>query len=287
VTLNRDGTDATSQIEYIPGRYTFAAAHEHPWLFLGGDADIWKYDRSGGIAEKLHTGPALSPVPGPGDSLVAYLYWSPQEECSINVFNIPQGSVAELHRGRCLFVTDWSADGQHLLLDNSPAWLPDSIPNIQIWQYSFVDSSLSLLVARDGDVRDGAISPDGRWVAYSSDEAGTPEVYVRRFTGRDGGVRISRTGGRWPRWGNNGSELYYLSPDGAVYVADMTAVITGQATAVPRVLFRNPAGRRVSFNDTGTGFAMSPDGQSFFFRPQVQSQNIALVQNWPTLMERR
>jgi len=285
--LDRDGTATEMQVSNIDGRWAFAAAKEHPWLFLGGDEDIWRFDRSTGIPEKLYTGTAFSPIPGPGDSLVAFLYWRPQEACKINLLNVSSGAVSELIGGECLFITDWSADGQHLLLENSLSWMPDSLPNLQIWSYSLAEDSLSLLVARNGDVRDGALSPDGRWVAFSSAETGTPEVYVRRCTSRGAAVRISRTGGRWPKWNDNGQEIYFLSPDGAVYVADVTSVFTGRAPSAPRVLFRNPLGLTVSFLDTGIGFAATPDGSTFFIRPPVQSHTITLIQNWPALMERR
>ena len=287
VALERDGTLAENQMEHIAGRWMFSVARSHPWLFLSGDNDIWKFDRSTGISEKLHSGHAYAAVPGPGDTLVAYLYWSPEDECSINLLNIPQDSVSKLHTGRCLMVTDWSRDGQYLLLENSLSWLTDSMPNIEIWRYSFADSSLSPLAARDGDVRDGALSPDGRWIAFSSDETGQPEIYVRRFASRGAAVRISMTGGRWPRWNENGRELYFLSPDGAVYVADLTSVLAGRSPSAPRVLFVHPLGRTVAFTDTGTGFSATPDGLTFYFRPRTQSHNIALIQNWPALLERR
>jgi hypothetical protein len=275
------------QVNNIEGRWTFAAAKEHPWLFLGGDEDIWKFDRSTGIPEKLYTGTAFSPIPGPGDSLVAFLYWRPQEACKINLLNVSSGAVSELIGGECLFITDWSADGQHLLLENSLDWMPDSLPYIQIWSYSLAEESLSLLVARDGDVRDGSLSPDGRWVAFSSAETGTPEVYLRRIASHGAAVRISRTGGRWPKWNDNGHEICFLSPDGAVYVADVTSVFAGRAPSAPRVLFRHPLGLTVSILDTGIGFGATPDGSTFFIRPPVQSHNIMLVQNWPVLLDRR
>jgi len=248
---------------------------------------VWRYDRSTERPTKLFTGPALSPVPDPGDSLVAYLRWQPQEECTVQLFNANQNQHTELLAGSCLRITDWSADGQHLLLENSLAWLPDSLPNIRIWRYSFAEDSLYSFVVRDGDVRDGTLSPDGEWVAFSSDETGAPEVYVRRFGARDGGVRISRSGGRWPQWGDEGRELYFLSPKGEVLAADLIEALSGGAPVEPRVLFSDLMGQRVSFIDTGTGFGASPDGQAFFLRPRTEDPNIALVQNWPVLMNRR
>ena len=110
---------------------------------------------------------------------------------------------------------------------------------------------------------------------------------MRRVASRGAARRISRTGGRWPKWNDNGREIYFLSPDGGVYVADVTSVLAGGAPSAPRVLFRNPLGLTVSFHDTGTGFGATPDGLTFFIRPQTHSHNIALIQNWPALLDRR
>ena len=99
-------------------------------------------------------------------------------------------------------------------------------------------------------LRDGELSPDGRWVAYSSDVTGTPEVYVRPVEARGGGVRISRSGGRWPRWSEDGRELYFLAPNGGVYAADLTSCWRGRRPPEPRLLFLDPVGQNVSFNWT-------------------------------------
>jgi Tol biopolymer transport system component len=218
---------------------------------------------------------------------VAYLYWHWQEGCGIRLHDVNQDEERELFSGPCLSVTDWSNDGQHLLLENAYDWLPDPLPITQIWRYSFADDSLYSFVIREGDTRDGELSPDSRWVAFSSDVTGTPEVYVRRFEARGGDIRISRSGGRWPRWREDGRELYFLAPNGGVYAADLTSVLSGQVPAEPRLLFLDPVGQNVSFLDNGTGFGASPDGQTFFLRPRTEDPNIALVQNWPALMDRQ
>jgi serine/threonine-protein kinase len=289
VAFHRDGARLPNQIEGIPSRWTFAVSPATQRLFLGGDTDIWSYDPASDGEAKLFTGQGSSPVPGPGDTLVAYLYWHLQEGCEIRLFDVNQDEDRGLFSGPCLSITDWSNDGQHLLLENAFDWLPDPLPNTRIWRYSFADDSLYSFVVRDGDTRDGEFSPDGRWVAFSSDVTGTPEIYIRRFESRDPGIRISRSGGRWPRWHEDGRELYFLAPNGGVYAADLTPVLSGQAQGAPepRLLFLDPAGQNVSFLDNGTGFGASPDGETFFLRPRTEDQNIALVQNWPALMDRR
>ena len=71
-----------------------------------------------------------------------------------------------------------------------------------------------------------AFSPDGRWLAYSSNETGNFEVYVRPFPGPGGKWQISRGGGSWPQWSKNNKELYYRTGVGGtarIMVADYTA----------------------------------------------------------------
>ena len=60
----------------------------------------------------------------------------------------------------------------------------------------------------------GVFSPDGRWIAYTSNEAGQPNVYVQPFLGAGGKYQVSRDGGDQPVWRADGKELFYLAPDG-------------------------------------------------------------------------
>ena len=76
-----------------------------------------------------------------------------------------------------------------------------------------------------GTQRNGALSPDGRWLAYESDESGTPEVYVRPFPDVNAGRwQVSSGGGRWPLWHPKagGKELFYVSPKGLTSLSVVT-----------------------------------------------------------------
>ncbi len=71
--------------------------------------------------------------------------------------------------------------------------------------------------------RDPAFSPDGRWLAYSSDESGNSEVYVRPFSGPGGKWQISTGGGLLPRWSRSSKEFFYRTTDSKIMVATYTA----------------------------------------------------------------
>jgi serine/threonine protein kinase/WD40 repeat protein len=78
-------------------------------------------------------------------------------------------------------------------------------------------------------------SPDGRWLAYYSNETGTSEVYVRPFPGPGGNTLISTGGGQYPIWSRNGRELFFLAPDRRIMVADCTAKGDSFVAGKPRV----------------------------------------------------
>jgi serine/threonine protein kinase/Tol biopolymer transport system component len=122
-----------------------------------------------------------------------------------------------LPKGNLKFPSDWSYDGRYLLYtEDDPKtrydlWiLPDPLGKsgggtpVPFLRTEFSESQ-------------GQFSPDGRWVAYVSDQSGQFEVYVRPFPSGAGQVKVSRNGGREPRWRRDGKELFYLEPDGLMH----------------------------------------------------------------------
>ena len=86
----------------------------------------------------------------------------------------------------------------------------------------------------------GVFSPDGRWIAYTTNESGQPNVYVQPFLRAGGKYQVSRDGGSHPVWRADGKELFYLGADGTLMAVPIDA--TGQFDAgVPQALF--PTGR--------------------------------------------
>jgi Tol biopolymer transport system component len=97
-------------------------------------------------------------------------------------------------------------------------------------------------------------SPDGRWIAYESDESGNPEIYVALTQGGGDKKRLSTSGGSRPRWRRDGKELYYLTPDGSVMAVPVNAVSRVEAGS-PTMLFRVESGIE--------GYDVAPDGSRF------------------------
>jgi Tol biopolymer transport system component len=100
----------------------------------------------------------------------------------------------------------------------------------------------------------GQFSPDGRWVAYASDESSRFEIYVVPFPpddGRTGKTPVSSAGGRQPRWRADGKELYYLGLDGSVMAVDTQKGPVFQSET-PHALFRSPTIANALTSITGT-----------------------------------
>src|SRR5262249_994176 len=80
-----------------------------------------------------------------------------------------------------------------------------------------------LFLGTPADEQEPAFSPDGRWIAYRSNESGRNEVYVRPFPGGERKWQISNGGGAHPIWSRNGREVFYESSDNHIFVAAYTA----------------------------------------------------------------
>lgn len=121
-----------------------------------------------------------------------------------------------------------------------------------------------------------AVSPDGEWLAYASDEPGQEEVYVRAFPHAGAPIQISSGGGREPRWAPSGRELFYRSGEGMVAVA----IETASALTV--------ASRQVLFDDSPylphiheAGYDVHPDGQHFVMVLRgSKDREVVVVLNW-------
>jgi eukaryotic-like serine/threonine-protein kinase len=122
-------------------------------------------------------------------------------------------------------------------------------------------------------------SPDGRWLAYMSEESGRPQVYVRPLSAGPRAV-VSNSGGSWPLWGREGQELFYVAPDGSIMAVTMKLGVRIDTT-IPKALFKLAAGApRSPFSTV--------DGQRFLVRlPAVSAAPaITWVINWPAVLKK-
>jgi len=144
----------------------------------------------------------------------------------------------------------------------------------------------TLLLETEFDEQNAALSPDGRWMAYESNESGEFEVYVRPFPDVTGGRwQVSSGGGGWPLWSPNGRELFYTGSEGMMAVPIETEPIFTQGTV--NLLFDlgpywRPSGgapwRRIDISPEGDRFLMLKEGSGS--DETAAATSIIVVLNW-------
>ncbi len=123
-----------------------------------------------------------------------------------------------------------------------------------------------------GSERTGQFSPDGKWVAYASDDSGAWEIYVTSFPDAAGKWQVSRGGGTEPRWRGDGKEIFYIAPNGflmAVPVDAQSAFATGTPVALFQVRGRAP----ISSTDVFT-YDVAKDGKRFLVNRYVKPEHV-------------
>ena len=128
----------------------------------------------------------------------------------------------------------------------------------------------------------GQFSPDGRWVAYQSNETGTYEIYVRPFAAGGEPFPISTAGGVYPRWSRDGKELYYVAPDAKMIAVPIRATAATIEAGAPATLFQT---RRVGggSNVIGRGHQYDVDRDGRFLinvEAEAGAPPLTLLLNW-------
>jgi serine/threonine-protein kinase len=173
------------------------------------------------------------------------------------------------------FPISWSSDGQLLaIVEVDPTTQRD------IWVLRVGDRKKEPFLRTKSDESVPRFSPDGRWLAYISNETGRYEIYVQPYPGPGGKWQISTDGGTEPAWNPNGREIFYRSGDKMMAV-DITTQLSLTA-GKPHVLF---AGSYEPTPATSPNYDVSPDGQRFLMlKPADASETaptqINVVLNW-------
>jgi serine/threonine protein kinase len=177
--------------------------------------------------------------------------------------------------------TDWSTDGKYVVFNGTGRDQPDW----DLWLFSFETRQAAPLVQTAFDERDGRLSADRRWLAFSSTETGAREVYVTSFPKPGGKVRISPGGGIQPVWRGDGKELFFIAADDRLMAVGVRADPTFEA-GTPQPLFE--ARLRTSASDM-TLYDAAADGSRFLMNVPDESlapTPINVVVNWTALIRR-
>ena len=238
--------------------------------------DIYVIDLTRGTESRLTFDPADDTAPiwsHDGNRIV----WASNRTGTFQLYQKSASGVGQdellLQSDAPLFPGDWSADGKFLLY-----WRTDPKSSDDVW-----------VLPQEGDrqpfpflqtpIRDieAQFSPDGRWIAYRTNESGRPEVYVQTFPASGGKWQVSTNGGHHPQWRSDGKELFYCSTDRKLMAVDVKLGGAFEA-GLPKTLF-DLAAAKVYYAD----YAATADGQRFLFVRTLREPAPApfsVVVNW-------
>jgi Tol biopolymer transport system component len=172
----------------------------------------------------------------------------------------------------------WSSDGSLLFYDSI-----DPQTGGDIWALPLVGTPEPYPVVRTAaDEHYGTLSPDGRWLAYISNETGAYEVYVEAFPATGFKRQVSTQGGFEPQWRDDGKELFYVTPSQTLVTVGVKSTPTTLEVAAPAALFPTRI-KWMEIQAVAHHYAPAPDGQRFLISSatdEAQSLPVTIVLNW-------
>ena len=245
-----------------------------------GNNDIWLYESAGGLPTRLTSDPAfdIGPVWSPDGSRIVFMSIRKGRPDLFQRSASGSGSDEALYvSDRSKYPTDWSPDGRVILYRCF-----DAESNFELWTVPVAgDRKPAPFLKLPFGVTCGQFSPDGRWVAYASNESGRWEIYVTAFPEPGGNWKISNGGGDEPRWRRDGKELYYTAPDGKLMAVDVKGGSTFEAGAA-KPLFQTRRREPIASADLFS-YDVSADGRRFLINTdvgEVTSLPLTVVLNW-------
>jgi Tol biopolymer transport system component len=249
-----------------------------------GNQDIWLFEFARGVLTRLTFDPGTdaTPIWSPDGRQVAF--GSDREGGVMQIYrkDAAGGPEERLTSGpNSKVVLDWSRDGRYLLYrENHPK------TDWDLWALPLEGDrkpvALVQTVFRDDT---GQFSPDGKWIAYNSNETGRPEVYVQAFPTPSGKWQVSDNGGADLKWRSDGKELYYETSEGSIMAAEIRTGPRGIESGTPRRLF-SAAIQSVVLHS----FDATADGQRFLLLMQpagTQADSpLTVVLNWQAALRK-
>ena len=255
----------------------------------GSGADIWLLEFARALRSRFTTHPAgdFFPVWSPDGVDVAF---SSARGGPMRVYRKPAdgGGEAEVLQSGVkglgsIMVSDWSRDGRFLAVHGqttSGSWDLFAMPLEG-------DREPFAYLATGFTEGGGRFSPDGRWMAYTSNKSGQSEVYVRPFPKAGGEWKVSTSGGSTAVWRRDGKELYYIAPDATLMAAPIE---TGEELKVGTAQPLFTTGLARGFRGTALrNYDVSTDGQRFLvanLTEQSAAPRLTVITNWLKALQR-
>jgi Tol biopolymer transport system component len=243
--------------------------------------DLWTVELARGVASRFTfggRGVASNPVWSPDGRWIAY---NANPTGSFDIYRKAANGAEEpevLHRSAALFknLSQWTHDGRYLIFGQ-----PDAATGWDVWALPVEGDRKPMPVLRSRfNEYSGAVSPDGKWIVYTSDESGRQEAYVQSFPTLGNKHQISTGGALFAAWSSDGREIALASPEGTLMVASVTTA-PSFAVRPPRPLFRPPP--------NGINATATPDFQRILLSVAVggaSAPSLVLELNWMSALKK-
>jgi serine/threonine protein kinase/Tol biopolymer transport system component len=266
----------------IPGLRDVALSPDEKRAAVVREGDIWVVDLVRGVPSRLTFNPVAEdrPLWSPDGTKIAFE--SDREGARVIYQKASSGAGNEemvLKSSAVKEPTDWSRDGRFILYENVD---PKNGPDLWVLPLfgdkkpqPFLQTPFSETIAR--------FSPDGKWIAYQSNESGRGEVFVQSFPPSGGKWQVSTSGGFSPRWRGDGKELFYAASDRSIMSVEVKAGSTFEVGST-KALFAAP----LEAANVENRYEVSADGQRFLFNTlsgDAASMPITVVVNWPAAVK--
>lgn len=241
----------------------------------GAGSNLWVVDLEKGTGQRITSTFSQMPVWSPDGSRILH-----NNGNNIAVKAANGSGDAELLLPRTAFPAAWSPDGRFIIFMERGVKT-----RMDLWALSlFGDKKEYHLLNSPFDEQNPQLSPDGRWLAYSSDETGDYEIYVQSFSvdGKLGADkrRVSTAGGKLPVWRRDGGELFFVASDASMMASSVKTGGTEFQFAAPKPLFKT---RMMALeHSTYHEYDVSPDGQKFIIGTLIGETKAAptVILNW-------
>jgi Tol biopolymer transport system component len=246
------------------------------------NSDVWIYDLQGESAKRMTFDPAIDAMPVWSPDGTRLVFASSRKQTFDLYLKTTDGAqeekAVEATLAQDKYPSAWSRDTKYILYTRGT----------ELWFLTFPELRSQLFLKTTSALKNGQFSPDGKWVAYASNESGKWEIYVTSFPDAHGKWQLSNGGGDQPRWRGDGKELFYVAADGKIMAVPVKEGANFNPGA-PAALFQANPKEPVATSEQ-VMYDVTQDGQRFLINTYVKNgeiQPMFVVLNWDAESKRK